>query len=176
MNDPLVRAAAIGELVRAGGTAAEPMPLAEAVVSCCEELVRAGESVLAISLATDATEVVGAAGTQSALKLDLVVARASVVIGHYERCLSICRSWMARRDELALEPSVQWTELCIGEAFSLWHLNYAQEAFDKLSVIRTELLRQPDSALLAVCVVHLSSAEMRRGEFESARRYALEGV
>src|SRR5262249_32750537 len=39
-----------------------------------------------------------------------------------------------------------------------------------------ELLLLPDSALLAICSIQLSSAEMRNGEFRQARRYALEAI
>jgi len=62
------------------------------------------------------------------------------------------------------------------EASCLRLLNHLQEGIEGLLAVRADLLRRPDSVLLAHCSVILSASEIRRGDFTQARRYALEGI
>jgi transcriptional regulator with AAA-type ATPase domain len=66
--------------------------------------------------------------------------------------------------------------LRICRAANLWLTNRADEAVDELLSVRTELLGAPDSYLLGWCAYQLAAAESVRGNYEVARRYAVESL
>jgi hypothetical protein len=62
MNTLMMRVSAIERLLESAKPAGAGLPLAEGVVSCCEELVRAGEAALALSIVGQSSEVVRTEG------------------------------------------------------------------------------------------------------------------
>jgi tetratricopeptide (TPR) repeat protein len=177
MNDMIARAVALQGLIASEGSGTPPArPLAEGVVQCSIDLVSAGETDLALSLMEAATSVVAEAGPEWTLRLDLARVRALSFRGESQQALELCRSLGHHHSGLLASLPTESIELRISEGACLWMLNRVEEATERLMAVRTELLRLPDSALLARCALQLSSAAMRRGTSHDARAHALESI
>lgn len=176
MNDVLTRAAALENLVGRETPDSPADALAEAVITCCNDLIEAGEPRMAVSLAGNSARLVPRTNRSWALRLGIVQARALRMAGDYEDALTLVQS-ISREMAVDISPrSDEEYELRICEAGTLWQLNRVNDAVVRLDGIRRELLTKPDSALLAACALQLSSAEMMRGNFAPARNFALEAV
>src|SRR5262245_43197516 len=84
MNDAAARAAALQGLVAEGGRGASPQPLAEAVVGCALDLVKAGNPRGALALLASSRDLANTTGDHDwVLRLELVRLRALGLLGEY---------------------------------------------------------------------------------------------
>ena len=176
MNDALTRAAAIEELIGSGAYREAPQPVAEAVVSCCYQLLDAGEPGRAIELLKSSAELQPVAEQEWALRLGVVHARALSLAGSFQDSLRLLEQLSSEHAGLLPQRHSEFYQIRICEASNLWGLNRVDEAAEKLLGIRAELLLHPDSYLLGWCAFQLASAETVRGEHHQARRFALEAI
>ena len=176
MNNVLDRAAALKQLVGSGQPHQAKQAVAEAVVSCCDDLISAGEAGLALELADAATTWLSDSPRSWILRLGITKARALATTWRDNDAMEVIAS--LRRDfpgELQASQ-LERNQLRLYEASALWHVNRVSEALQILSSLRTELLSEPDSPLLARCAFGLSSIEVVRGEHRRAREFALEAL
>jgi DNA-binding NtrC family response regulator len=108
------------------------------------------------------------------LRLTVVRARAHMVLVECDASMKLIRRAHANYQDLLLERPEEAIALRICEAAVLWQLSRAEEAVEKLLVIRSELLSRPDSYWMAWCCYQLSAAESVRGNVPQSRRYLLE--
>jgi tetratricopeptide (TPR) repeat protein len=176
MNDVFSRAEALKLLIDKGTYGSSSQPIAEALVTCCSDLVEAGEPGRAISLLEASRGLPPSADATWALRLQIIHARALTVSGQFIESLNLLRRLAADFQDLLSFQSSESILIRISVATNLWSLNRADEAVERLLVVRSELLKLPDSYLLGWCVYQLASAETIRGNLASARRFALEAI
>ncbi|TMQ61272.1 MAG: tetratricopeptide repeat protein [Candidatus Eisenbacteria bacterium] len=175
MSEILARAAALRDLVRGDSATSHSRPLAEAVLACCEELVAAGEFTPALELVAK-TLSLRSLPEEWVMRLELVRATALRVAGQYEAALEKVRAIARDHSGILETEKPERHRLQISEAACLWRMNRVDEAVERLSSLRAELLTRPDSSLLASCTLELSSAEIFRGRHSVARGFVLEAI
>ena len=176
MNDVLARAEALTRIVETGGIGDTGQATAEAVVSCCTDLVRAGEAGPALALAELWLPRLSVVPPEWRLRTEIIRVRALSYSRRDHDALHLVQSIRDAYDDILTRGGSEDQELKILECASLWHLSRVQEAIDRLLAIRQELLTSPDSALLALCALNLGSAETVRGNYRAAWDYTLESV
>src|SRR5438552_2398523 len=96
MTDILTRASALKELVGSPELGPDRQRVAEAVLSCCNEFLNAGEAKEAIDLLNASVHLVGSMGSGWAFRFDSTRARSLYALGLYEDSLSLTRSLLER--------------------------------------------------------------------------------
>ncbi len=176
MTKPAERAAALMHLLHSGAYADSVQSASEAVVVCCDDLCDAGELLQARDLAEGYLAALRSRNEDWAVRLSIRKARALGLLGQFEEALSLLRGlWAAYPDYLAARES-EAVSIRIHEAANQWQLNRVEEALDNLRALHVELLLKPESENLGLCAFHLSSAQLFRGDYKQARRYALDAV
>ena len=176
MNNVLLRAAALKQLIDSDQPGHADQALAEALVSCCDDLVAAGEPILALELADAASQLVSGAPRGWILRLGIARARALTTSWRDSEALELVASLRHEFEDVLRASRSEHNQLRIYEAAALWHLNRVSEASESLISVRSELLTEPDSPLLARCAFNLSSIEVVRGEHRRAREFVLEAL
>lgn len=145
-------------------------------MKCCQDLVDAGEPQVAISLVDAARAHAEGAGRNWLLRLSLVESEALRRTGEFRKALHLLETLRRDFQDLLSQGSEEAYRLRIYEGVCFWLLNRVDEAVGMLHEVRMALLAKPDSELLATCALEMASAESVRGNYESARRFALEAV
>ena len=162
-------------LESASGSASDAVHL-EAVLECCLGLLDEGYSTECLELLERAASRLAPLGGSDLLRLNSVRVRALFSLGRNEQCVREAR--LAREEQvgaLRAEPKAA-TLLLIYEGAALGRTLRLQEAQDLLSSVRRDLLREPDSALLASCCFFLSALRIKTADWSGARELALETV
>ncbi|MGH3053783.1 MAG: hypothetical protein ACRDL7_02255, partial [Gaiellaceae bacterium] len=176
MIDPIARAEALGNVLTSAAAQETSQPFAEAAVACCIDLIRAGEPARAVELSAAAIGALTQADRSARLRLAVVHARALMGASRFADSLaeiSEIRTLYAAELGVAVDEDVI---LKICHAANLWQTNRGSDAVTALQAIRQALLARADSFLLGWCSYQLSAAETVCGNYESARRYALDAV
>ena len=176
MNSVLDRAVALRRLLESEEPIHSRQAMAEAVVSCANELIAAGESGVALDLLANASRIAKDAPRDWELRLGITKAVALATSWRDNESLSLLALLREEFADLLRSSRLERHQFRICEATALWHVNRASEAAEILGATRTELLTESDSSLLAQCAFHLSSIEVVRGEHRRARDYALEAI
>lgn len=176
MTDILSRAGAIKDVA----TSLDHVPDSDAVVTTlirsCEELTSSGSAPAALKLIELADSIRGTIPDSWRIRFEIAKASALRVVGHYERSLRLCRALLIEEAEHLAQLPDQYIQLRITEGGCLWQLNASDEAIERLTQLRQELLSGPDSKALAQCTFELSSAHLFHGSIESARALAMDGL
>jgi tetratricopeptide (TPR) repeat protein len=135
----------------------------------------AGESAAVLELLSVAEQAAGSPQSGLMFRLQLLRARALRGMGRYDEGLAVCAQALSMSPGTIALPE-QRMMLRIVEGATLWQVNRVDESVEKLLGIRSELLTGPDSRLLALCTLELSSAEIFRGALRSARTYVMEAI
>lgn len=175
MNELKTQAAALFTQLERAPTPQDATTLVEAALVCGDDLLMAGESAAAIELIDHAEKFTPTLESDLGFRLQLLRARSPRGIGRYDDGLRVCVQALHTNPVAPLLPE-QRVQFRIVEAAILWQLNRVEESVEKLLQIRSELLRGPDSRLLAICTLELSSAEIFRGALRSARTYVMEAI
>src|SRR5262245_13474571 len=175
MSELDARAIALGDLL-AQERAASGSWLSDAVFSCSEELLNAGDSRTALELAVQLRARLSPDDVRTSARLTLLETRAFRLSGQLAASLESVRQLLSENNP-ALEGMVnERLEARVLEGSVLWRLNRVGEAIEKLSRIHTELLARPDSMLLSQCAHELSSALFFAGVADRAKALALEAL
>jgi tetratricopeptide (TPR) repeat protein len=150
--------------------------LAQAIVRCCEELVPAGEGRAAIELITSSESLIGDLNPEWALRIQLVHAEALVAAELSSRALELVRQTTTTYGDVLSQLPDAAVRLEIIEGTTLWQLNRPDEAVEKLTRARTQLLAQPDTPLLARCTVQLSAAYWMKGDYRRSLDYGVDAL
>lgn len=175
MNELRSQATALFTQLRRDPAPQEAAPLVEAALVCGDDLLMAGESTATLDLIDCAERVIPSVDSQLGFRLQLLRARSLRGIGRYEDGLRVCGQALNANPVASTLPD-QRMQFRIVEAAILWQLNRVEESVEKLLGIRSELLTGPDSRLLAICTLELSSAEIFRGALRSARTFVMEAI
>ncbi|MGH9196527.1 MAG: tetratricopeptide repeat protein, partial [Acidimicrobiia bacterium] len=177
MNHLVERASALRVAMTAVEGQKLSQPVAEAILSCCRDLIQAGETKTALEMIeyADSNNAVPKS-SEWCLRVLRLKAQALYAARRFDEALALLRN-IQNRSEWRLEPNSQtMLEARILEGATLAQMNRLDEAQTILIHIRTQLLGQPDSALLALCSLQLASAELFRGKLQTAKRYVLDGL
>jgi transcriptional regulator with AAA-type ATPase domain/tetratricopeptide (TPR) repeat protein len=148
----------------------------EAVIEYCEELVFAGEARVALELLERSQRHVSTLPRETILQMGVARVQALVAAGLYSESLDVVRSLMLEHAASLEKLPEAANELQIFEGTSLWMLNKPDDAIRRLSQVRSRLLTQADSHLLASCSIQLSAAYYVVGDYEASRRLALDAL
>jgi transcriptional regulator with AAA-type ATPase domain len=176
MTDALSRAAALTQILESSSGNLSKQHMAEALISCCEDLIDCGEASVALELLRCSSNLEEGFNNEWAVRIESVRARALSRKGDFVESIKCIRALFSSQAELLATIPHEAHRLRICEAGCLWRLQRADEAVERLIRIRSELLNQPDSDLLALCSLNLCSAQMLCGDYGSARKFALEAI
>jgi DNA-binding NtrC family response regulator/tetratricopeptide (TPR) repeat protein len=172
MNELANRAAALADLLTLEPLAVD---VVEATVACCNDLIDAGEPILALDL-MGRTEAIHPLPAGTKLALLLLRVRALRASGKYRVALQMARDCLETQPEVIGRSQNDGWMLRITAAGCLRQLNRVDDAIEELLAVRAELTGRPDSPLLALCMDELASAEIFKGRLVVARGHTLEAI
>ena len=176
MNDVLVRAEALRDLALGRSPEANGEPFAEALLSCCRQLIWMKTPPDAIRLLDAASFQLSSLPPIWRLKFGVIRARALTLAGNHDAAHELAKTLLAEYPFPPAGHVQEWYELRVAEAANLWMGNRAEDALRWLTAIHSDLLKLPDSYPLALCSLHLSAAQMVLGNNRLAKQFALEAV
>jgi DNA-binding NtrC family response regulator/tetratricopeptide (TPR) repeat protein len=153
-----------------------PQPLVEAAIRLCEELIPAGESLVALTLLAELEPLIESLSPETAVKARTVKVAVLNSVGRYTEALELAEATELSGAKFLQRLPDTVCQLQILEGASLWLLNRPVEAIRRLARVRERLLVQPDSHLLADCSIQLSAAHSILGDFRAAQHFALDGL
>ena len=174
MTELLSRFAALQKLAPSSFEFSDSQPLADTLLKCCEQLINAGWPESALDLLDASASLEGSATKKWRFARSLLRARALRFACRYEESLTFVRQLIDRPQDPLSHEDGQCLRILEGAA--LWQLNGFDEAVERLSAVRNELLQSPDSEVLARCTFELSSAALFRGDLEMAKAYTLDSL
>ena len=150
--------------------------LAESVISCCHDLINAGETQAATELSAASSSLAVDFDEELRIRLGVVRVRALNISGQLQESLELSESLLRSFADMAIRHPQDWAFLEALRATNLSQLNRVEEAIGSLIAIRGRLLGQPDSVAMAFCALQLAWAEIYSGNHRVARRYAHEAI
>lgn len=176
MTELRARALAFSRLLESPSRDAISPPVVEALLTCCDDLIGAGEASLALDVLDRASRMKLSDSGELMVRLRVRRVRALASAGKSEESLAEVRSLLGTHSEILRQrPEMSWG-LRVLEAECLWHLGRLDEAISNLISVRRELLVRPDSDLLARCALQLQCAYSVQGDYEKSRAFGLEAL
>src|SRR5437879_6022068 len=128
MNDCVSRASALQTVLETGAYTTATVHVAESIVNCCGDLVKAGEFSLAIELCERALARHVAPDHEWELRVETLRAWALMNVGRRDESIQLIRGLYSRfEDELSRQED-QLLSLRIIESANFWQLNRADVA------------------------------------------------
>jgi len=153
-----------------------PQLLIEAAIRLCEDLISAGESLVALSILTQLEFLSEFFTPETVVKTRTAKVAALNSAGRFAEALDLAETTESDSAAVLQRLPDMAHRLQILEGTSLWLLNRPEETICRLARVRERLLTQPDSHLLADCTIQLSAAHSILGDFRTARHFALDGL
>ena len=174
--DVLARAANIRAVVASEGDKRVQLVHLEATLECAEHLMLAGRGLDAIDLIDSVLPLVPQDADRYRIRLEVQALRALYLIFWDSKCHERAARSIDSFKHLAKVFELEYSQLRIYEAAALSRMNRVEEAVASLQEIAAGLRSRPDSYPLAQCENALSSAFIAKGDWEGARRHALEAL
>jgi DNA-binding NtrC family response regulator/tetratricopeptide (TPR) repeat protein len=151
-------------------------PLVEAAIRLCEDLISAGESLVALSLLMELEPLSESFTPETVVKTRTAKVASLNSVGRFAEALELAETIESCGAAILQRLPEIAHHLRIMEGTSLWLLNRPEEAIRRLASVRERLLMEPDSYLLAECSIQLCAAHGILGDFKTARHFALDGL
>jgi hypothetical protein len=172
----LARAEALMGLLREKATDRSPQLLIEAAIRLCDDLIPAGEPLVALSLLRELEPLSESFTPETVVKTKTAKVASLNSVGRFAEALELAETIESNGASVLQRLPGIAHHLRIMEGTSLWLLNRPEEAIRRLASVRERLLMEPDSHLLADCSVQLCAAHAILGDFKTARDFALDGL
>ena len=177
MIDRLTQADAIERVLSAHANEGAAPSFRESLIECAKGLIEQGESVRALGLLEDSLSQAQLPLDEWAVRNRALQARALFNCDRNRECLEISRQLLSETSGEFAATHVSLMRLIrIVEGAALWRLNRVAESVEQLGSLRMELLTQPDSSLLAMCTLNLSTALLLGGDRAEAFEMALDAL
>jgi DNA-binding NtrC family response regulator/tetratricopeptide (TPR) repeat protein len=163
-------------LLQEKGTDDSPQLLIEAAIRLCEDLISAGEPLVALSLLMELEPLSESFTPETVVKTRTAKVASLNSVGRFAEALELAETIESNGAAILQRLPGIAHHLRIMEGTSLWLLNRPEEAIRRLASVRERLLMEPDSHLLADCSIQLCAAHSILGDFKTARNFALDGL